>query len=88
MPNHPHREDIRLLDRFFYLDPWKQFKWMRDEAPAYWDPSADGDTLNRRSRVGVSPIAKGPTVQVIVPPVLTAVPTVGVALMNVIPAGT
>ncbi len=42
MPNHPVRDDIGLLDRFFYLDPWERYRWMRDEAPVYWDESADG----------------------------------------------
>ncbi len=42
VPNHSVREDIALLDRFFYLDPWDKYRWMRDEAPAYWDGSADG----------------------------------------------
>ena len=42
MPNHPTNEQVRLLDRFFYLDPHAHFRWMRDEAPAYWDESADG----------------------------------------------
>ncbi len=42
MPTHPLREDIGLLDRFFYLDPWARYRWLRDEAPVYWDPSADG----------------------------------------------
>jgi cytochrome P450 family 142 subfamily A polypeptide 1 len=42
LPAHPVREDIALLDRFFYLDPWERFRWMRDEAPIYWDASADG----------------------------------------------
>jgi cytochrome P450 family 142 subfamily A polypeptide 1 len=42
MADLPRREDIQLLDRFFYLDPWEQFRWMRDEAPVYWDPTADG----------------------------------------------
>jgi cholest-4-en-3-one 26-monooxygenase len=42
MPNHPTRNDIGLLDRFFYLDPWEKFRWMRDHAPVYWDASADG----------------------------------------------
>ncbi len=42
MPNHPTRDDIGLLDRHFYLDPHEAFRWMRDEAPVYWDASADG----------------------------------------------
>lgn len=45
MPNHPVRDDIGLLDRFFYLDPWERFQWMRDEAPVYWDANADDEGL-------------------------------------------
>ncbi len=62
MPNHPHRDDIRLLDRFFYLDPWKQFKWMRDEAPVYWDPSADGGLWGVTRYEDVMTIAKTPEI--------------------------
>lgn len=40
--SHPVNEDIRLLDRFFYLNPWPQYRWLRANAPAYWDESADG----------------------------------------------
>ncbi len=42
MPDHPIRPEIALLDRHFYLDPHPHFRWMRDEAPVYWDESADG----------------------------------------------
>ncbi len=42
MPDHPTRSEIRLLDRFFYLDPHEHFRWMREHAPIYWDESADG----------------------------------------------
>ena len=42
MPEHPVRDDIALLDRFFYLDPWERYRWLRDEAPVFWDESADG----------------------------------------------
>ncbi len=42
MPSHPVRSEIALLDRYFYLDPWDHYRWMRDEAPIYWDESADG----------------------------------------------
>lgn len=42
MPDHPTRPEIALLDRHFYLDPHAQYRWMRDEAPVYWDESADG----------------------------------------------
>ena len=29
---------INLLDPDFYVDPWPAYRWLRDEAPAYWDP--------------------------------------------------
>ena len=29
---------INLLDPQFYVDPWDAYRWMRDEAPAFWDP--------------------------------------------------
>ena len=41
MPQHPLRDDIHLLDRFFYLDPHERFRWMRDHAPAYFEPDVD-----------------------------------------------
>jgi len=40
--DHPTRPDIDLLDRFFYLDPWERFRWLREHAPVYWDENADG----------------------------------------------
>ena len=36
-PEHPTREDIRLLDPGFYADPHPKFRWMREHAPVYWD---------------------------------------------------
>jgi len=41
VPNHPTRDDIHLLDRHFYLDAHERFRWMRDEAPAYFEPEVD-----------------------------------------------
>jgi cholest-4-en-3-one 26-monooxygenase len=41
MASHPTRADIHLLDRFFYLDPHPRFAWMRDHAPAYFEPDVD-----------------------------------------------
>ena len=41
MASHPTRDDIHLLDRFFYLDPHERFRWMRDRAPAYFEPDVD-----------------------------------------------
>ena len=60
MPNHEHRDDIGLLDRFFYLDPWDRFKWMRDNAPVYWDPSADGGLWGVTRYDDIMAIAKDP----------------------------
>ncbi|MBY0400184.1 cytochrome P450, partial [Myxococcota bacterium] len=62
MPNHPIREDIGLLDRYFYLDPWDRFKWMRDQAPVYWDPSADGGLWGVTRYDDVMSIAKTPEI--------------------------
>jgi cholest-4-en-3-one 26-monooxygenase len=60
MPNHTLREDIGLLDRFFYLDPWDRYKWMRDNAPLYWDASADGGLWGVTRYDDIMTIAKTP----------------------------
>ena len=60
MPNHETRDDIGLMDRFFYLDPWEQYAWMRDNAPAYWDPSADGGLWGVTRYDDIMEIAKNP----------------------------
>jgi len=60
MPNHPVRDDIGLLDRFFYLDPWERYQWMRDNAPAYWDASADGGLWGITRYDDIMTIAKTP----------------------------
>ncbi len=60
MPNHPARDDIGLLDRFFYLDPWDRYRWMRDNAPAYWDESADGGLWGVTRYDDIMRIAKTP----------------------------
>ncbi len=42
MPDHPVREEIRLLDGGFYTDrPLEHFAWMRENAAVYWDPSSE-----------------------------------------------
>ncbi len=41
MPDHPTHADIRLMDRFFYLDPHPHFRWMREHAPVYWQEDVD-----------------------------------------------
>jgi cytochrome P450 family 142 subfamily A polypeptide 1 len=30
---------INVLDPAFYVDPWADYRWLRDEAPVYWDPA-------------------------------------------------
>jgi cytochrome P450 family 142 subfamily A polypeptide 1 len=42
VPDHPTNPEVRLLDRFFYLDPHPHFRWLREHAPVYWDETADG----------------------------------------------
>jgi cytochrome P450 family 142 subfamily A polypeptide 1 len=49
VPNHPIRDEIRLLDGGFYVnDPLARYAWMRDNAPVYYDPSGEvwGITLH------------------------------------------
>jgi len=29
---------INVLDPDFYVDPWEAYRWLRDEAPVFWDP--------------------------------------------------
>jgi cytochrome P450 family 142 subfamily A polypeptide 1 len=29
---------VNCLDPQFYVDPWDAYRWLRDEAPVYWDP--------------------------------------------------
>ncbi|MCG8590087.1 MAG: cytochrome P450 [Proteobacteria bacterium] len=36
-PEHPTRDEIRLLAPDFYADPYPLYAWMRREAPVYWD---------------------------------------------------
>ena len=40
MPDHPTREDIRLLHPEFHADPFERFRWMRSHAPVYFDAQA------------------------------------------------
>ncbi|MCB0994113.1 MAG: cytochrome P450 [Acidimicrobiales bacterium] len=30
--------EVNLLDPHFYVDPWDAYRWLRDEAPVFWDP--------------------------------------------------
>src|SRR3954449_5807319 len=29
---------VNVLDPAFYVDPGDEYRWLRDHAPAYWDP--------------------------------------------------
>jgi cholest-4-en-3-one 26-monooxygenase len=29
---------INVLDPEFYVDPWEAYRWLREEAPVFWDP--------------------------------------------------
>jgi len=29
---------VNLLDPEFYVDPWDAYRWLRDNAPVFWDP--------------------------------------------------
>ena len=42
LSDHPTRPQVHLLGRSFYLDPHPHFRWMRENAPVYWDASSDG----------------------------------------------
>ncbi len=42
MPGHPIHPEIRLLDPRFYVErPHEHFRWLREHAPLYWDPSCE-----------------------------------------------
>ena len=30
--------EIDILDPRFYDDPWDAYRWLREEAPVFWDP--------------------------------------------------
>jgi cytochrome P450 family 142 subfamily A polypeptide 1 len=30
---------VNVLDPAFYVDPWDAYRWLRDEAPVFWDPA-------------------------------------------------
>jgi cholest-4-en-3-one 26-monooxygenase len=33
------RAAVNVLSPAFYVDPWDAYRWLRDEAPAFWDPA-------------------------------------------------
>jgi cytochrome P450 family 142 subfamily A polypeptide 1 len=34
----PATPRVNVLDPQFYVDPWDAYRWLRDEAPVFWDP--------------------------------------------------
>lgn len=32
------RPTVNVLDPAFYVDPWDSYRWLREEAPVFWDP--------------------------------------------------
>ena len=48
------RSPINVLDPAFYVDPWDAYRWLREEAPVFWDPGAEalGDLALRRHHRG------------------------------------
>ena len=42
MPNHPIRDEINFLDGFWYQhEPHDTWRWLRENAPVYYDPNSD-----------------------------------------------
>ena len=42
MPDHPPHPDIELMSSVWYQsDPHDHYRWMRENAPVYWDPKAE-----------------------------------------------
>jgi cholest-4-en-3-one 26-monooxygenase len=35
----PGSRGVNVLDPAFYVDPWDDYAWLRDEAPVFWDPN-------------------------------------------------
>lgn len=47
-PDHPRRDDIDLLDgRWYATEPHEAWKWMRENAPAYYDTNSDTWAITR-----------------------------------------
>ena len=38
---------INVLDPEFYVDPWDAYRWLRDEAPVFWDPAQKLQVISR-----------------------------------------
>jgi cytochrome P450 family 142 subfamily A polypeptide 1 len=60
LPDHPTNPAVRLLDRFFYLDPHPGFRWLRENAPVYWDETADGGLWGVASYDDIMEVSRRP----------------------------
>ena len=61
MPNHPQRDEIKLLDgRFYAKRPLEHFAWMRENAPVYYDES--GEIWGIASHEDIMTVSKNPDI--------------------------
>ena len=61
MPNHPQRDEIKLLDgRFYAQRPLEHFAWMRENAPVYYDES--GEIWGIASHEDIMTVSKNPDI--------------------------
>jgi cytochrome P450 family 142 subfamily A polypeptide 1 len=60
VPDHPTNPKVRLHDRFFYVDPHPQFRWLRENAPVYWDETADGGLWGVARYDGIMEVSRTP----------------------------
>jgi len=61
MPNHPQRDEIKLLDGHFYAKrPLEHFAWMRENAPVYYDES--GEIWGIAAHEDIMTISKNPEI--------------------------
>ncbi len=52
MPGPPVNPEIQLLEGWFYLDdPGPRYRWLRDRAPLYWDPSSQVWGISRHADI-------------------------------------
>jgi cytochrome P450 family 142 subfamily A polypeptide 1 len=59
MPKHPQHPEIRLLDGHFYAgDPDSHYRWMRANAPVYWDEP--GQVWGITKHADIMEISKSP----------------------------
>ncbi|MDG2029151.1 MAG: cytochrome P450 [Acidimicrobiales bacterium] len=42
---------VNVLDPDFYLDPWEAYRWLRDEAPVFWDPVQEIWVISRHDDI-------------------------------------